>query len=118
MSSLLRVYSKLQNDETLVLKGWKLNDSAIRQKHQQRAALPKWLFHGGVAVASLSIVLLAVSSRFSPTENGKELHNAMNNLNNSLPYAQIRIEDRNRVKVHYVQPELLQTIEFETTGQR
>jgi hypothetical protein len=40
--------------------------------------------------------------------------------NEHLPFAQIRVEDKdnNRVQVHYVQPELLQSVEFETTSAR
>ena len=33
-----------------------------------------------------------------------------------FPFAQMRIEDENSVKVQYVRPELLQSIEFETNS--
>jgi hypothetical protein len=111
-TSLLKVYSRLQNDETLILKGWKLNQA--RPRYRSGAALwlaQGWLFRGGVAAAIVTIVTLVFWTRNSVDE-GKDLVDA----SAALPFAQIRVEDKNRIQVHYVQPELLNSIEFETTG--
>jgi len=106
-SSLIRVYSKLKTDETLVLSGWKLGQLSNRRKSLKRFAFAEgWLFRGGVgAVAGLAL-FLAFSQNQKPSLDLKP---------RPLPLAQIRFEDQNKVQVHYVRPELLHTIEFETT---
>lgn len=107
-SSLLKVYSRLQSDETLILKGWKLG--SVKQKKSLTGYLLNegWLFRGGL-VASLFIVagILAFSSLMKnskPTALPTPL----------TPMAQIRFQDKNKVQIHFLQPELLHTIEFET----
>jgi hypothetical protein len=123
--SLLRVYSRLGKDETLVLKGWKLNDSRILRGRWQwplRTSHARHFVMGGGAVALAAVLTMVI---WMPTEKSSrvEMQNASAKmspsfLNNSTPFAQIRLQEKNRVQVHYVQPELLHTIEFETTNQR
>lgn len=114
-SSLLKVYSRLQNDETLILKGWKLDQSRRRSRGWSAIWLAQgWLFRGGVAAAIVTLVSLVFWTRGNGLDDGKDLVDA----SATLPFAQIRVEDKNRIQVHYVQPELLNSIEFETTGQR
>jgi hypothetical protein len=111
-SSLLKVYSRLQNDETLILKGWKLSQARVQRRSSIKLA-DGWLVRGGVAAAVVGALSLVFWSRSSLYED-KDLLNA----SATLPFAQIRIEDKNTIKVHYVQPELLNTMEFETADQR
>ncbi len=114
-SSLLRVYSSLQKDETLILKGWKLSKSQPRKSFSPLVWLAEgWLFRGGVVAALVGVFSLVLWGRYSGMDRGKELSNAAA----TIPFAQIRMEDKNRIKVHYIQPELLQSIEFETTDQK
>jgi hypothetical protein len=107
-SSLLKVYSRLQNDETLILKGWKLGNQ--RRKKELKGFLfnEGWLFRGGVFLGLGIIVGIVTFSTLSQKPLEKE------NLYLG-PLAQIRQQEKNKVKVHYLQPELLHTIEFETT---
>ncbi len=107
-SSLMRVYSRLQKDETLILKGWKLNETRPQKNLSGILFNGGWLFRGVVSVALAAIVLSVVVTQQS---NSKEINPAIS----SQPLAQIRLENKNGVKVHYLQPELLQSIEFETT---
>lgn len=133
-SSLLRVYSRLQKDETLVLKGWKLNDSRLLNGRWQwplrdsrvRSAMRNVSWAGGmvsaVAAAWAMVVWLpSYKGDIQSTEARMGLSNAAAQFTIPkpihVPFAQIRVQDKNRVQVHYVQPELLQTIEFETTDQ-
>jgi len=117
-SSLLNIYSRLQRDETLILKGWKLND--VKSHHKPAQAAEKnwsaWVF-GSTAAVSVA----AAGLFFLNLPTGGELQKEMSNAtarplsDRSVPFAQLRFEDKNRIKVQYVQPELLHTIEFETT---
>jgi hypothetical protein len=107
-SSILKVYSRLQNDETLILKGWKLGNQ--RRKKELKGLLfnEGWLFRGAVFLGLGILVGIVTFSTLSQKPLEKE----------SLqlgPFAQIRQQEKNKVKVHYLQPELLHTIEFETT---
>ncbi len=113
-SSLLRVYSRLQKDETLILKGWKL-DGRRAPTARQTFVNGGWLFRGGLAVASLVIVAMVA---FNSGSNEDAERYARLRQETKPPMAQIRIEQPGRVKVHYVEPELLQTMEFETTSAR
>lgn len=108
-SSLLKVYSRLQADETLILKGWKLSN--VKRKKEVSGLLLNegWLFRGGVFLGLGAIVGAVVFSSL----NQKPLSNEGFPLKG--PFAQIRLQEKNKVKVHYLQPELLHTIEFETT---
>ena len=45
-SSLIRVYSRLQNDETLILKGWKLSEQRPTKSLGHRLLAEGWLFAG------------------------------------------------------------------------
>ena len=103
-SSLMRVYSRLQKDETLILKGWKLRE--VRSPKNVGGILINggWLFRGAVSLALASVVLSVVINQQSDSKT-----NAPSNPNQ--PLAQIRQENKNGVTVHYLQPELLQTIE-------
>jgi hypothetical protein len=107
-SSLMRVYSRLQKDETLILKGWKLNETRPHKSLKGILFSDGWLFRGAISLALAAVVLSVVMTQ---QNNTKEI----NSSNSGQPLAQIRMENKNGVKVHYLQPELLQTIEFETT---
>lgn len=107
-SSLLKVYSQLQNDETLILKGWKLGNQKRTKELSGFLFNEGWLFRGGVF---LSLGILVGVIAFS-TLSQKPLEKEALPLG---PLAQIRQQEKNKVKVHYLQPELLHTIEFETT---
>ncbi len=115
-TSLLRVYSKLQKDETLILKGWKLDTGKRTPTARQRLVNGGWAFRGGLALASLVMVGLVVSN--SGLNNNDDSERLARRSEPKPPMAQIRIEQPGRVKVHYVEPELLQTMEFETTSAR
>ena len=114
-SSLLNVYSRLQNDETLILKGWKLDDPRrAKRTVGHRLIKEGWLFRGVVTGAmALLVVMVTLPSSDDP---GTDLREVPMASRSSVPPVQIRIEDKDRVKVHYLQPELLQTIEFETAS--
>lgn len=125
--SLMRVYSRLQADETLILKGWKLNDfravrSITRTVRESRVA--SWASTGALAVAAMLLIIFAGPQLFRagsvPVAPVALPPSAVASTSSKLPFAQIRVEDKdnNRVQVHYVQPELLQSIEFETTSAR
>ncbi len=107
-SSLMRVYSRLQKDETLILKGWKLNETRTQRNLSGQLIHGGWLFRGAVSLALAAVVLSVVITQ---QNDSKET----NPLAPTQPLAQIRQENKNGVKVHYLQPELLQTMEFETT---
>lgn len=114
-SSLIKVYSRLQKDETLILKGWKLDGVKPAAPSISTSLLRQgWVFRGGVSMGLASILLLLVFSQVR-TENEGPMTAAMTHSAN-LPLAQFRVEDKNSIKVHYVQPELLQSMEFETTS--
>lgn len=112
-SSLMKVYSRLQKDETLILKGWKLTE--VSRPHSLSHWLLKegWLFRGGISLGAFGLVVALVVSQMSSEEPSLKVASVM-----KPPMAQIRIENGNTVKVHYVQPELLQSMEFETTSER
>lgn len=106
-SSILKVYSRLQKDETLILKGWKLG------RVKPRAAMAgwqTWAFRGAVMS---SLTLIGVSVLWQ--KNHEERSKSFSNVSATIPYARIRYEDKNRVKVQYVQPQLLNSMEFETS---
>lgn len=119
-SSLLRVYSRLQRDETLVIKGWKLSET--RQASHAARAAQDWMFRGAVAFGALAVAVWVVGPEVFSTNGQKALMNASAPIQarsaRSAPFAQIRTEDKNSIKVHYVQPELLHSVEFETIGQK
>ncbi|GEM_PF-1397335 len=127
MDSVMRVYSKLRSDETVILKGWKLCQAhaVVRPKRDYSS----WGVVGtaGVAAAVGAIVLFTGERG----QGGYEAANGEGGLRTvqmmsapieikrtKAPLARIRTQDRNSVQVQYVQPELLQSIEFETTGTR
>lgn len=110
-SSLLRVYSRLQKDETLILKGWKLGEMRKSPTLSEWLFNRGWLFRGGVSIATATLLLLIVTAQMKT-----EPDNLM--VKNSAPFAQIRFEDEKETKVHFVRPELLQSIEFETTSSK
>ena len=119
-SSILKVYSRLQRDETLILKGWKLGENR-RDRRNDSASLSNWAFRGTIAASLLAVIGFVGWSQLNSRDGGKELLNASAPLitpghSASIPFAQIRIQDKNRIKVQYVQPQLLQTMEFETTN--
>ncbi|MBI1860959.1 MAG: hypothetical protein HYR96_08580 [Deltaproteobacteria bacterium] len=103
-ASIMRVYASLKRDETLILKGWKLGEN-------RRSGGNAWLFPSAVALGALALAVWvsAPSTLLSFTKSPKA-------MKDDSPLAQIRYEDKNRVQVHYVKPELLQSIEFETAS--
>jgi hypothetical protein len=121
-ASLMSVYSRLQSDETLILKGWKLSE--FRAARASSVPSTGWAWRAGMAIAA-SIVLVFVGITggilpgFGPSQDAM-MTAAVAPANEKLPFAQIRVEDKdnNRVQVHYLQPELLQSVEFETTSTR
>ncbi len=104
--SIIRVYSRLKHDETLCLKGWKLG--------QSRTNARVWLFPGAVATGVLALTLWVAipSTPLVPTGNSAPATLS----GRDTPLAQIRFEDKNRIQVHYVRPELLHSLEFETAS--
>lgn len=109
-SSLVKIYAKLQRDETLILKGWKLENFTQNYKLNHWLFNRGWLYYGGVPTALAAVItFLAVS------QNAK---NQPLVAKQTPPYAQIRYEDNNKVNVIYVKPELLHRVEFQTTRTR
>jgi len=117
-TSLLRVYGKLQADQTLLLKGWKLNET--RQTTDWKSVLFNrgWLFRGGLAVAGLAVAWGVWFAPGSTNTAMAPLPQAPPDSIGAPPWAQIRIEDRNSVRVHFVRPELVHSSEFETVSGR
>ena len=126
----MRVYGRLKRDETLILKGWKLSDTRPVLRKRE-FSLVHMLGATGVAAGVGALVLLIGPSGGPSTQtyqasisNGGLQHiNMMSEpvllrRQPELPLARIRRQERNTIQVHYVQPELLQSIEFETTGNR
>jgi hypothetical protein len=113
-SSLLRVYSKLQKDETLILKGWKLNEVQPARDLNYWLYQRGWLFRGGLSFAGITIAVIVGLAQFSTS--GRQDTVAQESARARAPLAQFRMEDRNTVQVRYVQPELLESMEFETTS--
>ncbi len=102
-SSLLSIYGRLQRDETLILKGWKLSgDAPTRGWESSQGAL----MVGLVVTQNQRFPEAAVATQSRPGLWASS----------KVPLAQIRYEEKNSVKVQYVQPELLQSTEFETTS--
>ncbi len=114
--SLMRVYSKLQKDETLILKGWKLSKPGARATLSERLFREGWVFRGAVSAAGLATLVFIGVSRFSSAPAPVEAVALATKP--QLPFAQIRIQEKDAVRVHYVQPELLESVEFETTSRR
>lgn len=108
-SSLINVYSKLKTDETLILKGWKLGDFRPVARTQSPWLAGGWLFRGGIAVSVGALVVVLVMAQIKSGEQ-----NLIASRSSTTPYAQFRMEDKNRIQVRYVQPELLESIEFQT----
>lgn len=109
-SSLLKVYSRLQNDETLILKGWKLGESRVRPNLFQFLLKDGWLFRGAVSLGMGAVAGVVFYSQL--TGGSKEVTKL---ASVSAPLAQIRLQNKNTLQVHYLRPELVQSIEFETT---
>ncbi len=113
-SSLLKVYSRLQSDETLILKGWKLSEiGAKRASHRQSSFARSWLVRGTVIAGLGSLMMLFFVADTSDPEKAVQTIQQ-----NNVPFAQIRFQDKNRIQVQYLKPELVQSVEFETTGRR
>ena len=112
-SSLIKVYSRLQKDETLVLKGWKLGRTQQTSQWGSGFLKQGWLFRGAVSLGLGSVAILLVTTQ---VKSDKAPMTAAVYRSAHVPLAQFRVEDKNSIKVHYVQPELLQSMEFETTS--
>jgi len=117
--SLMKVYRRLQNDETLILKGWKIGNFSQHRLDSWKSWMSQgWAFRGGVIALSLFAGLFVL---FSPSPEGSIPVGspvvAESQLKFSkVPMAQIRFEDEKETRVRYVRPELIKTIEFETMG--
>ena len=115
-SSLLKVYSRLQNDETLILKGWKLGAERPKPHLGVHLLQQGWFFRGAVSVGLGGFVVFFAMNQWQAQKNDSARLVQETFSSKEVPMAQIRIEEKDRVKVRYVEPELLQSIEFETTG--
>ncbi len=111
-SSLMKVYARLQRDETLVLKGWKLGDIRGLRPSNARLFFRSWAFPTGIAMA-LGLSVVFFSPAFRPAEPMEDLASV---TSPNIPLSAIRTRDRNSVKVRYVRPQLLQSMEFETVS--
>ncbi|MBY0369800.1 hypothetical protein K2X33_03880 [bacterium] len=111
-TSLLRVYSRLQQDETLVLKGWKLGEFRSPRISPARLFMRSWGFPTGIAVA-LGISAVIFSPAFQAQE---ESLLAEAQPTRTLPRAAVRVREGNAVRVQYAQPKLLHSVEFETVS--
>jgi len=118
-SSLLKVYSRLQKDETLILKGWKLGEAPRKRGARHVLFNEGWLFRGSVGLGMAALVAVLAVGPLNKTQTKDDLVvDSFKSAKADLPLMQIRTEDKDSVKVRYLQPELLQTIEFETTSAR
>ena len=108
-TSLMKVYSRLKNDETLILKGWKLDDARPQRRHPVQNG---WMFRGAVGLGALSVAGFVMVTQMKTAEAPRSAFSA----SSLIPYAQIRVEDKNRVQVQYVTPELLESMEFQTNN--
>lgn len=111
--SLMRVLSKLKNDETLILKGWKLGNVKPRVSTRQMVR-SGWVFRGAISIALVAVVSLVMLRQRDTAESSAQTGQSLLRK----PLAQFRFENQNGIKVHYVQPELVESIEFRTTGTR
>lgn len=113
--SLLKVYSRLQNDETLILKGWKLGESPRRRGAAHWLFKEGWLFRGSIGFSMAALLVFLAVGPFKQSSDDTMIDRPKA-AKADIPLMQFRVQNKDRVKVHYVQPELLQTIEFETTS--
>lgn len=109
-TSLLRVYSRLQRDETLILKGWKLGEFRSQRISPVHAFLRSWGFPTGIAVA-LGVATVVFSPAFQPVQETQVAVQAP-----IPPRSAIRVREGNAVRVRYAQPQLLHSVEFETVA--
>jgi hypothetical protein len=120
-SSLMKIYGRLQNEETLILKGWKLGKFRPQPSATRRFWSEAWWLRMGV-VSGLTVAIVALvfplsSTTVSHTQPAIALSTIpMSAKGIPFPKAQIRVKEDNSVRVHYVRPELLQSMEFETTN--
>lgn len=117
-SSLLRVYGKLQADQTLLLKGWKLNETRPATDWRSVLFHRGWLFRGGLAAAGIAAAWGFFLAPGSPSTAMAPLPAQPPDSIGAPPWAQFRIEDHNSVRVHFVRPELVHSSEFETVSGR
>jgi len=115
-SSIMKVYSRLQKDETLILKGWKIGDVAPRRNMSTVLFKEGWLFRGAIGMGLAAAIALVMFNQVQMDNRTPETPVASSTRH--TPLAQIRVEGKNNVRVHYIEPELLQTVEFETTSSR
>ncbi len=117
--SLMNVYSRLQKDETLILKGWKFGEAPRKRGAAHFLFKEGWLFRGSVGLGMAAVVgFLAIGPGMRKPMEEDGLVERYKSAKADVPLFQIREENKDRVKVRYLQPELLQTIEFETTSAR
>jgi len=119
--SLMKVYARLQKDETLILKGWKLSPN--RPTHRPSTLLKEgWVVRGTFAAGIVAAIFFTPWSKLVENKADKApdlaIHNHATSISPKPPFAQFRVEEKNSIRVHYVEPELLQSVEFETTSGR
>lgn len=112
--SLLNVYSRLQKDETLILKGWKLENPTFRGS--ERFALSKTL-NVGLAVITLVVISTFTFLGTNIFRTPNQVYSLKEAPRNTLQ-AKVKIKDRNRVQTHYLEPQLIRMVEFETMDQK
>jgi hypothetical protein len=108
----MRVYSRLQKDETLILKGWKIGEVPPRKSVLKVLMKEGWAFRGAIGIGLAAAIVLVLHNQ------QMEKPPMAQAMSRHVPLAQIRVEGKNNVKVQYLRPELLQTVEFETTSAR
>jgi len=113
-ASLIKIYGRLQRDETLVLKGWKLGGVQRPKSLKESAIAQGWLFRGAVAAGLAAVAFVFVTPQVKSDRDLQLVASVPQAA--QLPLARFRVEDKNSIKVHYIQPELLQSMEFETTS--
>ena len=115
-SSLMRVYSRLQTDETLVLKGWKFGEISRLRSLGHFLFKEGWLFRGSIGIGMAAVVGVLTLGPLGRQQTDEAIVEHYRSAQSDVPRFQIREENKDRIKVRYLQPELLQTIEFETTS--
>lgn len=105
--SLIRVFAKLQRDETLILKGWKLSNIQSKPSLKEVLVNRGWLYYGAIASSFVGVISFFTLNQASMTPVAQNEKKA--------PVARIQFEEKNGVNVYYVKPELLHRVQFQTT---
>lgn len=106
--SLIRVYAKLQRDETLILKGWKLENFKSTRSLSQKLFRQGWVYYGAVTSSLLGVMGFFMYNQMT-------VNRALTlSEKKSSPVAQIEFNQKDKVNVYYVKPELLHHVQFQT----